>query len=80
MSNINDYSIKEGDTNFYEKNTKLKLYPTFLKNNTNNEKIHRLYNQDNYKNLINNNPFYKAYNENSKNIGFLRRNGDFSNF
>ena len=80
LSNINDYSIQEGDTNFYEKSTKLKLYPTFLNNNTNIEKIRRLYNQDNYKNLINNNPFYKAYNENSKNIGFLRRNGDFSNF
>ena len=79
LSNINNYSIKEGDKNFFEDTTKLKLYPTFQREPLYNEKMKRLYNQDNYKNLINNNPFYIAYNENSKNGGFLKRNGDFLN-
>lgn len=79
LSNINNYSIKEGDTNFFEDRTKLKLYPTYQREPLYNEKMKRLYNQDTYKNLINNNPFYIAYNENSKNGGFLKRNGDFLN-
>ena len=57
LSNINNYSIKEGDTNFFEDVTKLKLYPTFQREPLFNEKMKRLYNQDNYKNLIKINPF-----------------------
>ena len=78
LPNINNYSIKEGDANFYKDSTKLKLYPTYQREPYYNEKMKRLYNQENYKSLLNNNPFYKAYNENSKN-GFLKRNGDFLN-
>ena len=79
LSNINDYSIKEGDINLFEDSTKLKLYPTFQKE-INNEKMKRLYNQERYKNLLNNVPFYIAYNENNKNLGFLKRNNDFLNY
>ena len=75
LSNINDYSIKEGDNNFYKDSTKYKLYPTFQKEPFYNEKMKRMYNQDSYKKLLNNNPFYKAYNENRK-IGFLKKDGD----
>ena len=78
LANINDYSIKEGDTNFYKESTKFKLYPTYQREPFYNEKKKRLYNQDNYKTLLNNNPFYRAYNDNSKN-GFFKRNGDFLN-
>ena len=79
LSNINNYSIKEGDINLYE-DTKFKLYPTLPKeslNSNKNDKI--LYTQDNYKDCLKNNPFYIAYNENKKNIGFLKRKGDFTN-
>ena len=80
LSNINNYSIKEGDKNYFEESTKLKLYPTFPRDPLNKDKIKSLYNQDSYRALINNNPFYIAYNENSKNLGFLKKNGDFSNY
>ena len=79
LSNINDYSIKEGDINLYEDKTRLKLYPTFQRDTIDKEKFRELYNQENYRTLINNNPFYMAYNENCKN-GFLKKNGDFSNY
>ena len=79
LSNINNYSIKEGDKNYFEESTKLKLYPTFPRETLNNDNIKSLYNQESYRTLINSNPFYIAYNENSKNIGFLKKNGDFSN-
>ena len=80
LPNINDYSIKEGDINLYEDKTKYKLYPTFQKDTNDNEKFKQLYNQDRYRTLLNNNPFYIAYNENSKNGGFFKKNGDFSNY
>ena len=79
LANINNYSIKEGDTDFNKDNSKLKLNPTFPKESLNKDINKCLYNQDSYKNLLNNNPFYIAYNENSKNVGFLKRNRDFSN-
>ena len=80
LSNINNYSIKEGDKNYFEESTKFKLYPTFPREPLNKDKIKSLYNQDSYRTLINNNPFYIAYNENSKNLGFLKKIGDFSNY
>ena len=77
LSNINDYSIKEGDKNLFPERAKIKLRPIVPKNYTNNEQINNLYNVHK---IINGNesPFYAAYNEINKNGGFYKRNEDIA--
>ena len=77
ISNINDYSIKEGDKNIYPERSKIKLRPIIQKNYTNNEQVNCLYNSNK---IINEKeiPFYSAYNEINKNGGFYKRNEDIS--
>ena len=79
LSNINDYSIKEGDNNLFPEKSKSKLYPIVQKNFINNEQIRRLYNAEkkmNYKES----PFYLAYNEINKNGGFKKKGEDISRY
>ena len=78
ISNINDYSIQEGDKNLYPQKNKLKLRPIVFKNYTNDEEIRRLYNLK--KNNDQDIPFYLAYNEINKNGGFSKRGGDISRY
>ena len=77
LSNINDYTIKEGDINLYPSDIKFKLYPTFDKYYSNGENIINLYNQ---KNVLKNDPFYIAYKHNLNNFGFSKRIGEFSSY
>ena len=79
ISNINDYSIKEGDKNIFPERNKIKLRPIVSKNYTNNEQVNSLYNSHK---IINENesPFYVAYNEINKNGGFYKRKEDISRF
>ena len=78
ISNINDYSIQEGDKNLYPKKNKLKLRPILPKNYVNDEQIRRLFNikKVNDKDI----PFYLAYNSINKNGGFNKRGADISRY
>ena len=79
ISNINDYSIQEGDKNLFPDKSNNKLYPIVQKNYINNEQIRRLYNIEKKIN-IKESPFYLAYNERNKNGGFKRRGEDISRY
>ena len=79
LSNINDYSIKEGDKNLYPERARAKLRPIFPKNYINSEQMRHLYN---VKKLIkeSDGPFYAVYNEINKNGGFYKRKEDISKY
>ena len=78
ISNINDYSIQEGDKNLFPEKNKYKLYPVIKNNYTNDEQIRRLYNIK--KRNFNEGPFYLAYNERNKNGGFYKKGVDISKY
>lgn len=79
ISNINDYSIKEGDKNIFpEKNNNI-LYPILQNNCKNDEEIRRLYNIREGLH-IKESPFYLAYDDKNKNGGFNKKISDISNF
>jgi hypothetical protein len=77
LSNINDYSIKEGDKNLYPERARVKLRPIFPKNFINSEQIRNLYNVKKFM-KESDGPFYAAYNEINKNGGFYKRKEDIS--
>ena len=77
ISNINDYSIKEGDKNLFPERTNRRLYPIIPDNCVNDEQIRRLYNLRKGLN-INDSPFYLAYNERNNNGGFNKKIWDIS--
>ena len=79
LPNIQNFSIKDAGTKFNDDRSKMQIYQTNPNDSSKRDNNRYLFRQEKYKDLINNTPFYIAYNENKKN-GFLKKNGIFSNY
>ena len=78
LPNIQNFSIKDAGTKLYDERSKMEIYQT-NPNDSKRDNNRYLFKQEKFKDLINNNPFYIAYNEN-KQKGFLKKSGLFSNY
>ena len=78
LPNIQNFSIKDAGTKLYDERSKMEIYQT-NPNDSKRDNSRYLFKQEKFKDLINNNPFYIAYNEN-KQKGFLKKSGLFSNY
>ena len=78
LPNIQNFSIKDAGTKLYDERSKMEIYQT-NPNDSKRDNNRYLFKQEKFKDLINNNPFYIAYNEN-KQKGFLKKSGIFSNY
>jgi hypothetical protein len=79
LPNIQNFSNKDAGTKLYDDRSKIQIYQTNPNDSSKRYKSRNLFNQEKYKDLLNNNPFSIAYNENKKK-GFLKKNGIFSNY
>jgi hypothetical protein len=79
LPNIQNFSIKDAGTKFNDDRSKMQIYQTNPNDSSKRDNNRYLFRQEKYKDLINNTPFYIAYNEKKKN-GFLKKNGIFSNY
>ena len=79
LPNIQNFSIKDAGPKLYDDRAKMEIYQTNPNDFSKRDNNRYLFKQEKYKDLINNTPFYIAYNEN-KNNGFLKKSGIFSNY
>jgi hypothetical protein len=79
LPNIQKFSIKDAGIKLYNDRSKIQIFQTNPNDSSKRNNNRNRFNQEKYKDLLNNNPFSIAYNDNKKD-GFLKKNGIFSNY